>query len=239
MKTWQKFLIPTCITLLIGGVYLLFVWHQRQNPGVVGQNSAPKVNADDLAVVRELFPAHFEDVLKLVGASVWMKDGYVISYFPYAAGRIVFAHPAGVVPSLQRLDIKKIVKSPVPASVDDGISHSTRQVFAVFALPGQTGLFATPIGATDGIDEFYACDQLFFYDDPHSIYDNWSKNTWAAIDAHQVKPGMSELQTRLAIGQSMQPSSAEKGNRTVTFDQAGKHWTVTFVDNHATTIQTQ
>jgi hypothetical protein len=237
VKSWLKFLIPTAFTLLIGGIYLFTVWKQRQDPGVIAQNSAQKLSADDLAVVRQLFPAHFEDTLQLQGTTVWMKNGYTISYFPATLSRIDFAHPAGVVPSVQRLEIKKILKSAVPASLDDGVSHGSQQVFAVFALPGQSGLFALPIGVTDGVDEAYYCDVFFFYDDPHTIYDNWSKDTWAAIDAHQVKPGMSELQTRLAIGQNMHPDSSQQGNRTVTFDQASKHWTVTFVGNHATTIQ--
>jgi len=237
VKSWLKFLIPTAFTLLIGGIYLFTVWKQRQNPGVIAQNSAQKLSADDLAVVRELFPAHFEDTIQLEGSAVWMKNGYTISYFPATFDHVDFAHPAGVLPSIQRLDIKKILKSAVPASLDDGVSHGSQQVFAVFALPGQSGLFALPIGVIDGDDEAYYCDVLFFYDDPHTIYDNWSKDTWAAIDAHQVKPGMSELQTRLAIGQNMHPDSSQQGNRTVTFDQATKHWTVTFVDNRATTIQ--
>ena len=37
----------------------------------------------------------------------------------------------------------------------------------------------------DGSQEEYFSDVLFFYDDPHTIYDNWPKNVWAAIDAHQ------------------------------------------------------
>lgn len=239
MKTWQKILIPTAITLLIGAIYLFIVFKQRQNPGVATQKTTQKVNPDDLAVVRMMFPEHFEDTLSLQGTSVWMKDGYTISYFPYSGGLVEFGKKAGVIPSAQRLEIKKIVKSAVPESVDDGMSHGARQVFAVFALPEQKGLYAVPIGAIQGSDEFYACDQLFYYDDPHTIYDDWSKQTWAAIDAHQVKPGMSELQVRMAIGQNMQPDSSDKGNRTVSYDQAGKHWTVTFVNDRATVVQGQ
>jgi hypothetical protein len=49
---------------------------------------------------------------------------------------------------------------------------------------------------------------------------------------------MSELQTRMSIGQKIQSESSLEGNRTVTYDQAGKTWTITFVDNKATTIKT-
>ena len=61
---------------------------------------------------------------------------------------------------------------------------------------------------------------------------------WAAIDAHQVLAGMSELQTRMSIGQKTQSDSSSEGARTVTYDQAGKQWTITFVDNKATAVKT-
>jgi hypothetical protein len=238
MKNWQKALIMTSITLTIGGVYLLVVFEQRRNPGVVSQNTQqPTESPDDVAVVRMMFPTTFADVLKLQNTSVWMKNGYTMPYFPYEAGRIVFAKPTGVIPSAQRLDIKKVIKATAPAQVDDGISHGSRQAFAIFALPGATSLYATAIGAIDASQEEYFSDILFFYDDPHTIYDNWPKNVWAAIDAHQVLPGMSELQTRMSIGQKTHSDGSSEGNRTVTYDQAGKTWTITFVNNHAMTIK--
>ena len=238
MKPWKIALVVTLITLAAGGTYLFTVWKHRQDPGELGRIAASQQpTMDDVAVVRTLSPRHFEDTLSLQGKSVWMKNGYTISYYPYTAGRIVFARPTGVIPSAQRLDIKKIVKFPVPADVYDGMSHGTRQAFAVFALPAGPALYATPIGTILDTDEAYFCDLLFFYDDPHTIYDNWPKDVWAAIDAHQVKPGMSELQTRMAIGQDVHSDSHTVGDRSVTYNQAGKHWTITYVNNRATTIE--
>jgi hypothetical protein len=105
--------------------------------------------------------------------------------------------------------------------------------------PTVQDLYATVIGAFDGDQEQYFCDVLFYYDDPHKIYDNWPPNVWAAIDAHQVMAGMSELQTQMSIGHNQQVDSTSEGNRTITYDQAGKKWTVTFVGDKATTIQSQ
>jgi hypothetical protein len=239
MKNWQKALIMTLITLAIGGIYLFVVFEQRRNPGVSSQNTQQQPESpDDVAEVRMMFPTSFDDALKLQNTSVWMKNGYTMPYFPYEGGRIVFAKSQGVIPSAQRLDIKKVIKAAAPAQVDDGISHGTHQVFAIFALPGATTLYASAIGAIDGSQEEYFSDILFFYDDPHTIYDNWPKAVWAAIDAHQVLAGMSELQTRMSIGQKTQSDGSSEGNRTVTYDQAGKKWTVTFVNNKATTIKT-
>jgi hypothetical protein len=106
-------------------------------------------------------------------------------------------------------------------------------------LPGKDGTFATPIGAMQGEQEAYFADLLFYYDDPHTIYDHWPKDVWTAVDAHQVKPGMSELETRMAIGQKMHADGDIQGDRTVTYDQDGKKWTVTYVKNRATEIKTE
>jgi len=241
MKTWQKILIPTAITLLIGGIYLLSVWKNRQNPGIAGRQSEagqPR-SLDDVAVVRILSPAHYDDVTPLAGASVWMKDGYTMPFFAFSAGRVDFNKRIGLIPAAQRLDIKKIVKQAVPAGIGDSMQHGSRQALAVFSLPGGKDLYATPIGYLDSNSEGYYTDILFYYDDPHAIYSNWPKDVWAAIDAHQVKPGMSELETRMAIGENLHPDRPGEGDRAVTYDQNGKKWTVTYVDNKATAIKTE
>jgi len=241
MKVWQKALSITLCTLIVGGIYLYTVFSKRRNPGVIGKADQSQVlTQDDLAVVRTFSQQHFADVLSLAKTSVWMKNGYTIAYFPYAHDHIDFAHPIGLVPPAQRLDIKKIVKSPIPSSVDDGIGHGRQQVFAVFTLPAPgSPQYATPLGVIDGADEAYYCDLLYYYDDPHSIYDHWPKDVWTAIEAHQVKPGMSELQTRMAIGQKIHFTGGEEGDRTVTYTALGKTWTVTYQKNHATAIKVE
>ncbi len=240
MKNWQKILIPTLITLAIGGFYLFIVFKHRQSPGVVGQEQAqPKLSADDVAVVRMEFQQHFDDVKELEGKSVWMKNGYSMPYFPYQGGKVQFGKQAGLIPADQRLDVKKAIKAAVPASVRDNIEHGTQQAMVVFTLPGGKDEFATPVGTLEGNEEHYFCDLLFYYDDPHSIYSNWPKDTWAAIDAHQVKPGMSELQTRMAIGMKAHPDGQTEGERTVDYDVNGKHTVVTYRGNHATKVQAQ
>ena len=37
MKTWQKAILVTLVTLSIGGVYHFSVWKHRQDPGVIGR----------------------------------------------------------------------------------------------------------------------------------------------------------------------------------------------------------
>ncbi len=238
MKPWKIVAIPTLITLLIASIYTFSVWKKRHNPGAVNQGQEQKLTADDVAVVRMQFPSHFEDLKDEEGKTVWMKNGYTMPYFAYAGGKVDFKKRIGVIPPLQKLDLKKAIKVAVPADVDDGISHGTRQAMYVFSLAGDTHEYATPVGAMEGSEEQYYSDLLYFYDDPHTIYANWPKDIWAAVEAHQAKPGMNELQTRLALGQKIQTDNPRsEGNRTVTYDQDGKKWTVTFVKDRATKVE--
>jgi hypothetical protein len=238
LKAWKIVLISFLVTLIIGGIYLGIVWKRRQDPGVIPKTDSRQIlSKDDLVVMREFFPSHFDDTLRLEGTSVWMKNGYVMPYYPYTGGQVIFAKRVGVIPAAQRMEVKKIVKAAVPAKIDDKIEHGSRQAFAVFTLPGNATLYATPIGYMQGNEEGYYIDLLFYYDDPHTIYDHWPKDVWAAIDAHQVKPGMSEVETRMSIGRNLHPVGGNEGDRTVTYDQDGKHWTITYVNNQATEIK--
>ncbi len=240
MKTWQKILIPFVITILVGGIYLFIVFKQRQNPGVGPKQAEQPLTADQVAVVRVEFPQHFEDVKDLEGKSVWMKSGYAMPYFPYAGGHVVFTKQVGLIPPNQKLDVKKVIKAAAPVSIHDNIEHGDRQAMVVFSLPNGKDLFAMPVGFMIGpIEEHYFDDMLFYYDDPHIIYSNWPKEMWAAIDAHQVKQGMSELQTRTAVGMHAQPEGEKEGDRTVDYDVNGKHVVVTYQHDKATAIQTR
>lgn len=239
MKTWQKILIPFVITILIGGIYLFIVFKHRQEPGVNKQQQ-PQLTADQVAIDRQEFPQHFEDVKDLEGKSVWMRSGYSMPYYPYDGGRVQFNKQVALIPPIQRLDVKKVIKAVAPASVHDNIEHGDRQVMIVFALPDSKDPYATPVGFTTGpIEEHYYDDMLFYYDDPHTIFSNWPKDVWQAIDAHQVKPGMSELQTRNAIGMRAQPDGQIEGSRTVDYDVNGKHIVVSYSHDKATSIQGQ
>lgn len=240
MSTLKKILIPFVITIVIGGIYLFFVWRHRQEPGVQQKQAQPQLSADDVAVVHMEFPQHFDDLKDLEGKSLWMKNGNSMPYYPYVGGRIEWTKPVGLIPPAQKLDVKKIIKAVAPASVHDNIEHGDHQAMVIFALPGAPALYATPAGFIDGpTDEHYFSDLLFYYDDPHTIYSNWPKDVWAAIDAHQVKPGMSELQTRMAIGMKATYDAETEGDRTVDYDVNGKHIKVTYQHNKATSIQGQ
>ena len=240
MKNLKAVLIPIVITLLIGGIYLGIVFHNRAKDNAA-VNKAPEqhLTQDDIAIDRQEFPAHFDDVAELAGKSVWIRNGYSIPYYPYTGGHVNYAKQIGLLPPAQRLDVKKAIKAVAPTSVSNKVPHGDHQALLVFTLPGDTNEYAVAVGAIQGQQEQYFDDLLFFYDDPHTIYSHWPKDTWDAIAAHQPKQGMNELQTSLALGMNITVDSQDKGNRTVTYDINGKKTNVTFANDKATTIQAQ
>ena len=48
---------------------------------------------------------------------------------------------------------------------------------------------------------------------------------------------LSELETRMSIGMKSHPDGEKEGDRTVTYDQDGMHWTVTYQKSRATVIK--
>ena len=79
---------------------------------------------------RKLFIDDLKSAKDLIGKPVWVQAGYEMDYYPYAGHRVDFAHKVGVLPSVQRLDIKDIVLEKVPANVATRIPRGTAQAFA-------------------------------------------------------------------------------------------------------------
>ena len=242
MKLWQKIAVFTLVPILIVGAYLFYVFHSRKvaDEAANKPEQAKPVSQDDLAVMKQYYFATFDQAKQLEGTTVWVKAGYSLPYYPFAAGKVDFAKRVGLLPSAEKLSISKLVKAAAPAKEDDRIPHGTKQYFAVFALTGpdgKPGTFATPIGAVQGDDEKIYTDLMFFYDDPKTIYDNWPKSVWDAVAVHEPKVGMSELQTQMTVGTVQESDSQSIGNRTVTYDAGGKSWTVTFSKGVATQVK--
>ena len=241
MKLWQKAGLVTLAVFLILGIRIYFVWKQRQNPGVVANQPAPRhLSQDELAVIRQFYFATFDQARQLEGTTVWVKAGYSLPYYPYEGGKVDFAKRVGELPSAEKLAISKLIKAIAPPKENNRVPHGSRQYFAVFTVTGpdaKPGTYAAPIGFAQGDDEKIYADLLFYYDDPKTIYDNWPKPIWDAVAAHTPTVGMNELQTQMTVGILMESDSQSIGNRTVTYTAGGKKWTVTFVKNAATQVK--
>ena len=238
MKVWQKVGIVTLIVLIAFGIRVFFIYRERHQPAAPPQVAERQLTRDELVIPRKLYIDSIDSAKALDGKTVWVQSGYSLDYYPYDRHRVEFDHPAGVLPSVQPLQIKDIITQKVPASLATRVPKGDKQVFAVFTMPGDPGKdYATAIGFFQGTDSTFYCDQIFYYDDPHQMYEFWGPKIWAAIDQHNPIPGMSELQTSMALGVVQQSESSQIGNRTVHYIAGDKKWIVTFQNDKATTIR--
>ena len=106
---------------------------------------------------------------------------------------------------------------------------------ALFEVDGKP--YAVPIGAEKGDDFKIYSDDAFFIEDPHELYKHWPPEMWKAVDAHEVKQGMSELQVSFAIGLGIPEGSGDYGWRTLHYANGGKPVTITFENDKAVVIK--
>ena len=90
---------------------------------------------------------------------------------------------------------------------------------AVFEKDGKR--YAFTIGnAEDNNYQIYS-DDILFIQDPHELYKHWPPDVWQAIDNHQVKPGMNELQASFAVGVGMPEGTGTSNPRIVNYHNDG------------------
>ena len=148
---------------------------------------------------------------------VWVKEGYRYTYYPYDAARkhVDFAHEAGLLLPIERLEIKDVV-----TDIRQG-AGKRRQVMAVFQKEGKS--YAVPIGfETDGQYKIYS-DEMFYVEDPHELYKHWPADVWQAMEQHEIKPGMDELQAVFAVGMGDRMRGFVFG-RTVRYPMEESRW---------------
>lgn len=243
MKTWQKIGIATLLMLAIFGIRVYFLWQERSAPGVQKTAVVPErpITEDQTVVPRKMLIDDVKSAKALIGKTVWMQAGFELDYFPYAGHSISFAHREGVLPSVAALAVKDIVVAKAPASLKSRVPLGDKQAYAIFQLsndiPQGAKEYAVPIGSAEGSDWTFFSDDIFYYDDPHQMYKHWAADVWQAVDRHEAKAGMNELQVAMALGMIQQSDSSAYGDRTVYYDVPGKHWTVTFQNNKATNVQ--
>jgi hypothetical protein len=182
--------------------------------------SLPKLYTYDLPTARR----------ELTKSPVWVRTGYGTAFYPFdtAAKHANFAHQAGLLPPLEKLQITDVIYDHAPSA------PGQKQIMAVYANDGKT--FAFPIGAEqDGSFTLYANEMLFLAD-PHELYKHWPPDIWDAIAKHQVHPGMNELQADCAIGIGMLEGSGLNEDRVLHYPNGGSPITITFHNGKAAEI---
>ena len=225
----QLFLI---VILIAAGIRLWLIYRERHSAGAAPKGEAARpLSADAYVVPRKVHAYDLESARYLKGKTVWVQAGNQMLYFPYDAAkhRSDFKHPAGLLPPLDKIAIKDVALEIDP--------FQQRKVMAVFSRKEESTQFATAVGSLRGDDYSLMIDDAFLIDDPHELYKHWPADVWEAIEHHQVKTGMNELQTAFALGGGVPRSSGDPGNRTMEYSLNDKKTTVTFSNDRAVEIQ--
>lgn len=243
METGKKIAIGGTVVLLLAvGVRVGMIYYERHTSEKPVEKVESKIDPDDLVFLKQMHPDSMKDMKDLIGKTLWVSAGGQMDYYTYTTHKIDSSKSAGLLLGAEPLVVKDAIEQIAPKGMTYRIPAGDKQVMLVFTLPKATDpdkQFAVPVGYREGTTYTFSTDEIFFYEDPHKLYNHWSSDQWAAVDAHKVIPGMNERQVELSLGQVSKSQSQDYGNRTVNFDDQGHPVDVTFVHNKATVIRPQ
>lgn len=241
----RRIQIVLAIAIAVAAVrtgYILEKRHSTSAPSAEQKPTAPPLDADYYVTPKKLHAYDLKSAGELTQQPVWIKEGYRYTFFPYNPGthKVDFEHEAGQLLPLQKLDIKDVVLVPAPESERErlpggAVLKGQKQVVALFDQDGNH--FGVPVGNELNGDYRIYADEMFFIQDPRQLYKHWPAEVWEAVDKHQVKPGMNELQADFAVGMGTPEPSNEEGLKTVNYPNGGKPLRITYRDGKAVDIK--
>jgi hypothetical protein len=78
---------------------------------------------------------------------------------------------------------------------------------------------------------------MFYIEDPHELYKHWSAEVWQAVERHEVKPGMNELQADFAVGMGVPDAGDSSHEKVVRYPNGGKPLVVVYRGGKAEEIK--
>jgi hypothetical protein len=232
----QKIQLALLLAIVVAGLRTGYILYQRHEDKVAAdkQKQAANVgysNPDYYVNPKKLYPYDVKSAKQLTQQPEWVKEGYRYTYYPYQVEekRVDFAHEAGLLLPIEKLQIKDVLTAK-PQGSDQRV-----QVMAVFEKDGKS--YAVPIGfEADGQYKIYS-DEMFFVEDPRDLYKHWPPDVWQAVEQHQVKPGMNEMQADFAIGMGVPDAGDSSEEKTVRYPNGGKPLVIVYHDGKAAEIK--
>jgi len=237
----KKFQIIFIILLALVVLRTAYIFYQRRQPLPEQKKQTYSSNLDDYVTVPKVYPFDLKSAKKeLDSKTVWVKAGNVVPYYRYnkASQTADVKRKEGLLPPLAKVQINDVILQRIPATVAEGqVAVVQKQFLAVLDMPGQKQPVAAPIGTSVGDDNNFTANDIFFFADPHELYKHWSPDIWSAIDQHQAKVGMNELQAGFALGTAGSVEAGDYGNRSVEYSNNGNPVKVTFEKNRAVSVE--
>ena len=231
-KKWIQ--VALALAIAVAGARAGYILYQRHEDYVAAQKQQAARNAgysnpDYYVTPKKLYPYDLKSAKQLTLQPVWVKEGYRYTYYRYVpvVKSVDFAHDAGLLGPIERLEITDVMVVPAPGG--------RKQVVATFEKDRHD--YAVPIGLeSDGQYKIYS-DEMFYVEDPHDLYKHWPAEVWQAIGQHEVKPGMDELQADFAVGMGVPDAGASSDEKTVRYPNGGKPLVVSYSGGKATEIK--
>ena len=211
-----------------------YIFYQRHEDQLAAERQkqardAGYSNPDYYVTPKKLYPYDVKSARQLTQQPVWVKEGYRYAYYRYEGNnRIDFGHEVGVLGPIEKLAITDVVTATAP-------TEPKRQVMAVFKKEDK--VCAVPIGyETDGDYKIYS-DEMFFIEDPHDLFKHWAPDVWQAVEQHQVRPGMSEMQADFSVGMGTPDAGSSSEEKTVHYPNGGKPLVIVYREGKAAEIK--
>jgi hypothetical protein len=233
----RKIQLALLLAMVVAGLRAGYILYRRHEDKLAAEKQKQALNVgysnpDYYVSPKKLYPYDVKSAKQLTQQPVWVKEGYRYTYYPYdpMSRHVDFAREAGLLLPIERLEIKDVVTAILPVR-----KEKRRQVMAVFQKEGKT--YAVPIGYE--ADEQYKIysDEMFFVEDPHDLYKHWPAEVWQAVEQHEVKPGMNEMQADFAIGMGVPDAGNSSYEKIVRYPNGGKPLVVVYHDGKAAEIK--
>ncbi len=236
----QTLQIVLAVALVAAGVRLLLIYRARHAGAPEPAKREKPLPMDYYVTTKKLHAYDLKTARELTQQPVWVRDGYRYVYYPFdpRTHRTDFAHDAGTLAPIEKLQITDVVLNAAPrAPLRPGqvrARPNEQQMIAVFEKQGRE--FAVPIGVEENGEYQINADEMFYLQDPHQLYKHWPAGVWQAIEEHQVRPGMNELQVSFALGYGV-PQPSQGDTKVVNYPNGGHPVEVTFRDGKAAEIK--
>jgi hypothetical protein len=230
----KKIQVALALGIVVAGARTGFILYRNHQDYVAAQKQVAAKNAgyanqEYYVTPKKLYPYDLKSAQQLTQQPVWVKEGYRYTYYRYVpvVKSVDFAHEAGLLGPLERVEMKDVMVVPAPGG--------RRQVVATFDKDGHS--FAVPVGfENDGQYKIYS-DEMFYVEDPHDLYKHWPPDIWQAVAQHEVKPGMNELQADFAVGMGVPDAGASSAEKTVRYPNGGKALVVVYSGGKAAEVK--
>jgi hypothetical protein len=230
----QRIQLALGLAIAVAGLRAGYILYERHEENLAAQKKVQAkdvgyANADYYVSPKKLYPFDLKSAKQLTQQPVWVKEGYRYTYYLYdaAAKKVDFGHDAGLLGPIERLEIKDVAIVPGPGG--------QRQMVAVFEKDGKG--CAVPIGVEGNGEWKIYSDEIFFIEDPHDLYKHWPADVWQAVEQHEVKPGMNELQADFAVGMGVPDAGASSDEKTVRYANGGKPLVVIYHGDKAAEVK--